>query len=90
MYLRLFVDLTGTSHAVTLSNLNSLSRQSECSRKPFLPFMPPLSLPPAAAKNYSQLPFFRFYKPVLSVASKREKKSSSGTATHLNFTSTYY
>lgn len=55
MYLGFSVDLAGMGHAVTLSSLNRLSRQRlgqcECSRKPFLPFMPPFSLPPTAAKN---------------------------------------
>jgi len=48
-YLGFSIDLVGMGHAVALSGLSSLSRQRlgqrECSRKPFLPFMPPLSLP---------------------------------------------
>lgn len=49
MYLGFPVDLVGMGHAVTLSSFNRISRQKpgqrEYSRKPFLPFLPPLSLP---------------------------------------------
>lgn len=56
VYLGFSADIVGMGHAVILSSLNRLSRQRlgqrECSGKPFLPFMPPLSLfPPTAAKN---------------------------------------
>lgn len=49
MYLGFSADLVGMGHAVTFSSFNRISRQKpgqhECSRKAFLPFMPPLSLP---------------------------------------------
>lgn len=55
MYLGFSIDLVVMGHAVTLSSLNRLSRQRlgqrESSRKPFLPFISPLSLSPNCSQE---------------------------------------